>query len=571
MTKGISPLIATVIMVAFIISLGWIASQFIMGYTEKTKVRVETMGAIECSSARLEIERDKVSIGDIIRVPVNNYGEEDLSGLKLIVYNESGPVTLTPTVTEIPSGYTISLQVPHPGGNVSRIDVIIGECPGKFYTYDVPAGMGFKEHDCGSWINEDTILQNDITGCTDDNILYIGNSGITLDCNGHTLQGNGSVGINITRKNNVVIKNCDIKILNYYSYDGIYNDRSNYTKIIDNNISLSGDDGIMILYSNHLNITNNRINVDWNGIYCYDGDCDFSTIHKNDITVATYGIYFYEESFNNTISDNNITVINDGSTGMRLYEIKNSTIVGNNIDYNGTYSEYGINIEGDYNNISFNYVEVDFDGISMESGASNNIISYNTIIANDFGIWENGENNTYYNNEIFVNTRGIGLYGTTNIHSSFNKIYNNNITAYVDNAIDIDRWSSQSHDHNITGNRIYSAANGIRMDQGYNNTIYNNLINSSNPVQFVSTVHENYWNITKQTGTRIYSSGNYIGGNYWTNSTDNGYSDTCPDTDNNGFCDQVYDVYNDTWCEPGVNCSSNVDYLPLSDEWMLPD
>ena len=141
MTKGISPLIATVIMVAFIISLGWIASQFIMGYTEKTKSRVETMGAIECSSARLEIERDKVHIGTTIKIPVTNVGDKDLDNLKVIVYNESGAFTFTPTPDSIEVGYTKSLSIPYPGGNITKIKVTSLQCSGKFYSYDIPGGV----------------------------------------------------------------------------------------------------------------------------------------------------------------------------------------------------------------------------------------------------------------------------------------------------------------------------------------------------------------------------------------------------------------------------------------------
>jgi len=47
----------------------------------------------------------------------------------------------------------------------------------------------------------------------------------------------------------------------------------------------------------------------------------------------------------------------------------------------------------------------------------------------------------------------------------------------------------------------------------------------------------------------------YIGGNFWTNPTSNGYSDTCWDTDADGFCDQPYDLLGD---------GSNVDYLPIA-------
>jgi len=72
-----------------------------------------------------------------------------------------------------------------------------------------------------------------------------------------------------------------------------------------------------------------------------------------------------------------------------------------------------------------------------------------------------------------------------------------------------------------------------------------------------SVAAENYFNTTKQSGTRIYSNGDYIGGNYYTNSIGNGYSDNCSDSDYDGFCDDPLNLFNGlAW-----------DYLPYSDEY----
>jgi len=141
MTKGISPLIATVLMVAFIMSLGWIASQFITGYTEKTKSGIETGGVVDYSGARLEIESDKVSIGQTIKIPVSNVGDKDLDNLKIIVYNESGAFTFDPSPNSIKVGYTKSLSIPYPGGNITKIKVTSSKTPGKKYDYDIPGGV----------------------------------------------------------------------------------------------------------------------------------------------------------------------------------------------------------------------------------------------------------------------------------------------------------------------------------------------------------------------------------------------------------------------------------------------
>ncbi|MBN2014344.1 MAG: DUF2341 domain-containing protein [Candidatus Altiarchaeota archaeon] len=85
---------------------------------------------------------------------------------------------------------------------------------------------------------------------------------------------------------------------------------------------------------------------------------------------------------------------------------------------------------------------------------------------------------------------------------------------------------------------------------------YNNLVNATNPTRFAGT-NTNNWNTIKQKGKRIYSDGNLIGGNYWTDSTGTGYSNTCNDSDKDGFCDIQYNLTGD---------GMNIDFLSLSDE-----
>lgn len=109
--------------------------------------------------------------------------------------------------------------------------------------------------------------------------------------------------------------------------------------------------------------------------------------------------------------------------------------------------------------------------------------------------------------------------------------------------------------NNILKDSVFAGNDlGIYAYNDYN-LIYNNLFNNTLNVQQLSGI--NKWNTTKQTGNNIHNSSNpYIGGNYWTNSTGNGYSDTCTDTNNDGFCNNSYTV-----------ASNNIDYHPLSDEY----
>jgi hypothetical protein len=105
-----------------------------------------------------------------------------------------------------------------------------------------------------------------------------------------------------------------------------------------------------------------------------------------------------------------------------------------------------------------------------------------------------------------------------------------------------------------------SSSYGIYISSGSNSSIYNNLLNNTNNVGLVRLSGTQYWNITRQTGTRIYSLGNEIGGNYYTNPSGNGYSDTCDDNNTDGICDSSY-----------ILNSNNTDYLPLTRVIAPPD
>src|SRR5258707_456893 len=64
-----------------------------------------------------------------------------------------------------------------------------------------------RAQNCGSTITTNTTLTADIGPCPGDGLI-IGRSGITLDLNGHHIEGSGDgTGINIGRMADIVIKN----------------------------------------------------------------------------------------------------------------------------------------------------------------------------------------------------------------------------------------------------------------------------------------------------------------------------------------------------------------------------
>lgn len=133
-------------------------------------------------------------------------------------------------------------------------------------------------------------------------------------------------------------------------------------------------------------------------------------------------------------------------------------------------------------------------------------------------------------------------------------------------------YGTDLHNFTLTGSKFYNDSSGsldfASTNYALSSKIYNNLFNDSIYMAFEESPRNVSWNTTRQTGTRIYSAGTEIGGNYWTNSTGNGYSDTCTDLLQDGFCDDPYDVEAGVACAAVADglpaCGNNTDWLPLS-------
>jgi parallel beta-helix repeat protein len=164
--------------------------------------------------------------------------------------------------------------------------------------------------------------------------------------------------------------------------------------------------------------------------------------------------------------------------------------------------------------------------------------------AGDYVIEIRGQYNTFTNSTVKDSTTG---FPALEIRGSHNIITNSSI---YNNVEGIQLWTSSTTNVTISNNKIYNNNVGIYIPSSFSgNKIYKNLFNNTINAQ-VGTVLENSWNTTKQEG----------GGNYWTNSTGNGYSDTCADVSpEDGFCDEPYPLN-----------TNNMDYLPLYSGVSLP-
>lgn len=290
-----------------------------------------------------------------------------------------------------------------------------------------------------------------------------------------------------------------------------------------------------------------------------------------------------------TVSNENITIdcqghlINYSKTGAGVDSYEYNTTVRNCIFNDGipTLNNVAIYFDGAYGSIINNTIITSTfyafsRGISIDVEANFTTILNNTIITYGkygYGIYLYSSYNNVSENTI--TTSGTDTWGIYLYPSSFNSISNNKITTgergirfYSSTAL------GDSHSNIISNNIITAPDYGIYFYYSItealdsNNSFYNNFINSSVGVGYSGIICNNTWNISNQIGTRIYSNGTNISGNYWTNPSGTSYSDTCIDSDTNGFCDVPYNV---TSGLAANGIGNNIDYLPLSDEYCEGD
>lgn len=174
------------------------------------------------------------------------------------------------------------------------------------------------------------------------------------------------------------------------------------------------------------------------------------------------------------------------------------------------------------------------------------INSVGSIFTSDYeyGLFISGSTNVLAKNLNLTNVAANKAYGALGIRGNTNFTLEN---SYIgpNNNIAFTSFNSNNQETILTGNRFFGQVSG-----NYDNSqFYNNIFNGS-----LSLTGFNIdLNTSLNPSQNIYGGPN-IGGNYYTSSSSDGFSDVCPDDNNNGFCDVEYDVEN----------SGFVDYFPLT-------
>ena len=400
------------------------------------------------------------------------------------------------------------------------------------------------------------LTTSDITYYLDSDILNTGTTkcmevsanDVTLDCQGHIIDATGTVEYGI-----------------YITNSGL--DRENFKLV--NCIVTDFTKGLYAVYSKGINITDSIIanNTQW------DVHIDPSAVttrcdsYFSNVT-GTNGkpIVYYNTTVNITDWDNNASEI-------ILCNADNSVIDNLVID-NGVFDNNGIQIYSENvtlknSNISnafgvwawsmadyFTVEDSNFDDLSYAIyvyGSDYASIDNTTYKDCDYSVLYNIVSDSNVTNSDFEGSTIMGVYLYFN--SDDNIVAN---CTFKDEAQSI-AIHGASESNEIYGNTIEGATGegGLYFWMNdvvaYDNKIFNNFFNNTVNIVYYQNIGKNYFNVTNQTGTRVYSAGTNIGGNFWATPTGTGYSENCTDSESDGFCDDYYNI-----------TVGNIDYLPLS-------
>ena len=431
-------------------------------------------------------------------------------------------------------------------------------------------------------------------GNTDNSNLY------NLDVSGvYRTAWDSGTGINLNGDENITAEN-----ITAYSYAHPFRVDWNANVLFDNiNISYVGNRGMWGQGNNNLTLQDSSIygNIDfsggWDVINCSATNENIKIINNDvyprlaGLGAKGGGIRFAECTFNSQISYNriygrsiqvdlgmvpdnseaqgNITISNNTFSPLgTVYLMSAGVLVRNNSwTIADAYDSWVIGIWGSVGQASSHDIDESnlVNGKPIKYFASQSNVQFDSspysevMLINCSNVTaHNGDlvgsiELDYTNDSTIRDLTSTSLYGVFLMNSFGNKIYN--VTLRGNGApLDIEL----SNDNEVYNSIIENpTADLLYFYESYNNTIYNNLMNSSS--FYFDGVDANSWNTTQQSGTRIYTDGNQIGGNYWTNSTGNGFSDTCADNNTDGFCDDPY-----------VMDANETDYLPLSNQYLVP-
>lgn len=130
--RGMSPLIATVLLMAFAVALG--------GMIMNWSIDVSTSG--ECDAIKVHVEQFCTEEGKVRLRMQNLPSSVPLQGIKLIVTSENVENTLTVRGSEVDAGAPLEILIPYAGGTGAKVDLVgvIGSAADPYTCSEAPIG-----------------------------------------------------------------------------------------------------------------------------------------------------------------------------------------------------------------------------------------------------------------------------------------------------------------------------------------------------------------------------------------------------------------------------------------------
>lgn len=242
----------------------------------------------------------------------------------------------------------------------------------------VAAPAQAKKLSCGDVITKDTVLSNNLKNCPDDGIV-IGDDDVTLDLNGHTVDGTGGdAGVHVDGHTDVTVKNGVVQQFGA----GVLVDNGSSGVLVTRITAMRNDDGVALAGSTDVRVEKVLAKGNVN-----DG-IDLDTADGN------------------RISDNDLSLGNN--IGINLVDSDGNRIFDNSVRANAT---AGIQIEASSGNrVERNTAKTSFPGILQVSGDDNRFVR-NVAVGNAAGgiRIEAGDGNSLERNTTSEN-RGSGIF-----------------------------------------------------------------------------------------------------------------------------------------------------------------
>ncbi|ANW16995.1 right-handed parallel beta-helix repeat-containing protein [Streptomyces clavuligerus] len=264
---------------------------------------------------------------------------------------------------------------------------------------------------CGQTLTADAVLTADLLDCPGDG-LVIGRGGITVDLNGHTVDGVGlGVGIRNDGFDNTTVTNSGATAARVEQFDhgvrlgpGASGNAVEKLTVHDNELAgveLAGADGDNRVRGNLVDRQAQR------GIVL-TGGAGGNVITDNTITANQGEGIFVEDSDNNRLEGNHIADTGDG--GLVLEAASRNTLLGNTVG-NSSDGAFVLRLGSNANLVQDNTSSLNQDaGMTVSDSSGNRILSNRFRDNGDSGIFlQASDSNTITGNDVSGNTGGIEL------------------------------------------------------------------------------------------------------------------------------------------------------------------